>query len=441
MNNGRLERIMTHYLISAFPRLAVAFPKTSRVSRLDQPTHAIWTDTYSQLTADAERRPGAPTDRRPLRAIKSGLALEAGSVAYTASAGAPGDARRVDFRSRSNSAGSRVAMLALSALVASLPWAKASAECRSPVDVFANPFGKDSAHHRPIGSGAVFADRNHPSTVSLLKNGFNTVNPVTGVFQATSADPLLTVTYAGPPASLGLPVTLRVPRNLTSSAIDGVIYINDVTTGKTHEFYHWKWVDGKPKAATHRELDLRGLGHSRPGGPRVGASASGASVMFGLMRGHEVNTPGYKIEHAMQITLSYKANCAGQPSPKIVWPAASIDGYCKRDPSLCPGNIPYGALLALPPSVNINNLGLSDPGKRLAEALQKYGTYVVDTTRSCPNMRGDQTITAATRATLSADMKKIYPLLRMVLNSDAGQTASGGGTPRAENCAFNSPDR
>jgi hypothetical protein len=332
-------------------------------------------------------------------------------------------------------------MLALSVLVASLPWARAVAACQAPVDTFANPFEKESAHHRPIGSGAVFADRNHPSTISLLKNGFNTVNPTVGLFKGTSADPLLTVTYAGPPANFGLPVTLRVPPNVNPSVIDGVVVIHDVTTGKTHEFYHWKWVDGKPKAAIHREVDPRGLGHSRPGGPRVGATSIGAAVMFGLMRGHEVNTPGYKIEHAMQITLSYRANCAGQPSTKIVWPAAGIDGYCKSNPSLCPGNIPYGALLALPPSTNIAGLGLSEPGKRLAEALQKYGAYVVDTTRSCPNMRGDQTITTATRTTLRADMKKIYPLLRMVLNNSAGQTASGGGTPRAENCAFNSPDR
>jgi hypothetical protein len=91
--------------------------------------------------------------------------------------------------------------------------------------------------------------------------------------------------------------------------------------------------------------------------------------------------------------------------------------------------------------VNINNLGLSEPGRRVAAALQNYGTYVVDTTQGCPNMRGDQNIDGGVKQTLIKDMRKIYPLLRMVLNNDAGQAASGGGMPRAENCAFNSPGR
>src|SRR5512144_430316 len=162
------------YSIGAVPRFVVAFPNIFGTLSKFCPVHSIPADLFSRFTADTQRRPSAvtPNDRRPARAIRSSLALEAGSAACTASAGARGDARRVDFRSRSNFARSRVAMLALSALVASLPWARASAECRSPVDLFANPFKKESAHHRPIGSGAVFADRNHPSTVSLLKGAF-----------------------------------------------------------------------------------------------------------------------------------------------------------------------------------------------------------------------------------------------------------------------------
>jgi hypothetical protein len=56
-------------------------------------------------------------------------------------------------------------------------------------------------------------------------------------------------------------------------------------------------------------------------------------------------------------------------------------------------------------------------------------------------MRGDQNIDGGVKQALIKDMRKIYPLLRMVLNNDAGQAASGGGMPRAENCAFNSPGR
>jgi hypothetical protein len=118
------------------------------------------------------------------------------------------NAPRVDPRSRSNSVKSRLAMLAVSALVASLPWARASAACQSPTNTFLNPFNKESAHHRPIGSGAVYADRNHPSTISLLKGGFGTINSDNGwgnnVYQSKTTDPLKTVVQAGS-YNIGLP--------------------------------------------------------------------------------------------------------------------------------------------------------------------------------------------------------------------------------------------
>ena len=178
-----------------------------------------------------------------------------------------GDALGADSRSRSNSARSRVAMLALSALVASLPWANASAECRSPVDIFANPFGKDSAHHRPIGSGAVFADRNHPSTVSLLKNGFNTVNPVTGCLPS----------HIGRPASHSdICRATRQPRSSRDTSCPtephllghrrGYLHQRCRPPAITHEFYHWQWVDGKPKAPPIASWTSGVSGIADPGG-------------------------------------------------------------------------------------------------------------------------------------------------------------------------------
>jgi hypothetical protein len=431
---------MTNYSAGALPRL-------SRALRISYPVHAIWTENDSQSTEDVERRlcVDAPNNTWPARAIRPGLACDAGRVPCTPFAGTPGNACRVDPRSRSNFAKLRVAMLALGVLAASLPSAKASAACQAPVDTFANPFSRESAHHRPIGGGAVFATGNHPSTISLLKGGFGNINSNNGwginVYESTSADPLLTVSHAGPYNKIGVPVTLRVPQNADNLlTTDATVVIHDTISNTTHEFYYWRWNNGEPTAGIHRQWDTKALGHSQPGGPRVGTSASGVAGMFGLLRGHEVNTPGYKIEHAVQISLSHnKGSCGMQLQNTVVWPAASTDWYCKTDPDLCSGNIPYGALLALP-SADIAGLGLSEPGERLAEALQNYGAYVVDGSE-CPTLRGDQDINAGILQTLKQDMRKIYPLLRMVLNNEADQTASGGGTPLAENCAFNSPDR
>jgi hypothetical protein len=150
----------------------------------------------------------------PNRDDPPGRMCEADTRAYTPFAGTTGTVRRVGSRLRSNAAKSRVATLALSILITSLPCAKASAACQAPRDTFANPFTKESAHHRPIGSGAVFADRNHPSTISLLKSGFNNINSDNGygtnIYESKTSDPVKTVTHAGP-YNYGLPVTLRVP--------------------------------------------------------------------------------------------------------------------------------------------------------------------------------------------------------------------------------------
>jgi hypothetical protein len=417
---------MTDYSTGASPPFAVAFPKISRVSTLDHPIHSIWTDTCSQLTADVERRccVVAPNDRSPAGAILRGRAGPAGTV------------RRIGSRLGSNAARSRAATLALGVLIAALPCAKASAACQAPRDTFANPFSKESAHHRPIGSGAVFADRNHTSTISLLKSGFNNINSDNGwgtnVYESNASDPLKTVTHAGP-LNFGLPVTLRVPAGADNgNKTDSVVVIVEGGTGIAHQFYQWRWNNGKPTAGNHRTWDTKGAGHA---GSRLGTSASGVAGMFGLLRGQEVNTPGYKIQHALQIALDAKGACGIMIKNQVVWPAVSTDGFC-RDSRFCRGNIPYGALLALPPNVNIGSLGLSEPGKRLAEALQNYGTYVVDNAQ-CPTMRGDQNINAGVRQALTNDMRKLYPQLRMVLNNSAGQNASGGGAPQAENCAFN----
>jgi hypothetical protein len=351
---------MTEHSTGALPRLAVALPKISRVSALDDhPVGSIWTDTYSQLTAHAERRLCAvANDRSPAQAIRPGRAGEAGRVACAAFAGTPGVARRLDLRSRSNVAKSRVAMLALSVFVASLPWARAWAACQSPTNTFLNPFNKESAHHRPIGSGAAYADRNHPTTVALLKTGFGTINSDNGwgfnIYQSKLADPLKTVVQAGA-YNIGLPVTLRVPvganNHNTSDAGVAIVEPNTITA---HEFYQWRWNNGKPVAGIHRTWSTRSNGQ----GSRMGVSASGLPALYGLIRGHEINVPGYKIEHALQISLSHPFNgCrVSQLQNKVVWPAISTDWYVRPSrPSVMARSpmarcSPYRRAPALPPS-------------------------------------------------------------------------------------------
>ena len=221
----------------------------------------------------------------------------------------------------------------IAALAAALPLllaAPASAgPCQSSTDVFANPFDKASALHRPIGSGAVYASDSHATTLNLKRASFNSINSNNGwgvnVYKSSSADPSKSVTG---PSNKGLPVTLRVPNGAhNQSTSDAVIVIHDMTTNITHEFYQWRWNNGKPTASIHHQWSLRDAGHTGPGGKRVGASASGVAGMFGLLRGQEVNTTGTKIEHTLQIALDGRGSCGMMLKNQVVWPASSTDGF------------------------------------------------------------------------------------------------------------------
>ena len=163
--------------------------------------------------------------------------------------------------------------------------------------------------------------------------------------------------------------------------------------------------------------------------------------MFGSLRGHEIETRGFAIGHSLTLALPVRTGNNHMLGKGLMAPAFHRDtAVVQNRPGFGEGSIPYGALLALPPNVNIDALGLSEPGRRLAQAMRDYGMYVTDMIPNGgqPAIQADQHITQATRAQLvQRDIPKIYPHIRMVLNSEwrSGQTAVGGGQPLAPNCA------
>lgn len=125
-------------------------------------------------------------------------------------------------------------------------------------------------------------------------------------------------------------------------------------------------------------------------------------------------------------------------------PAVSMDNGWEDNT----GNLPYGSLLAIPPESkggpDLDTLGLSEPGKRLAEALRDYGLYAIDGGGGADgtgSIRADQSISAANFNALKADIPKFYRHMRRVTNSEwsTGNDPVGGGTPLAPNCAFDAP--
>ncbi len=327
--------------------------------------------------------------------------------------------------------------------------------CPLKNDLFLNPFNKDSAHHRPIGTGARYADDNHPAVRDWVTKGsrFN-INVATGPFgllmtEAPPNGPIIRVNVEPGGSGSGLPADVRFPVGGVDPNYpqrrDGNIAIFDRVTNRFQHIRHYQWNNGRPTGLQYRIYDPRTLGHPTRMGERIGTSASGVASPFGILRGVEVSTPGMPIRHALQMAIPGRGDRI-MLSREIILPAATLDNFCnprnsRNNPSYCTGNIPYGSLWALPPNVNLDAMGLSEPGKRLAEAIRDYGVYVVDDGNG-PALRADQNFTPALRNQLVSDTEKFYPLMRMVLNSawQPGGGPAGGGTPIAPNCAFDAPD-
>ena len=333
-------------------------------------------------------------------------------------------------------------------LLSSLPGtASAQSACSiAKGDLARNPFSRASAHHRPIGAGASYASATHASTRDWRKAQHFNINAgwPWGVHMvaAGSGDPIRSVGAGRCGNSSNLPVAVRIPSGAAINAShcnDGNIVIHDQTRNTAHHFRQYHWNGGRPVAGQYREIDPRGLGHGTRMGQRLGTSASGVSASFGILRGFEINTRGHKIQHALQMVLPRLRGCKIMLSRNIVLPATDRDRTATQSGNNT-GNIPYGGLLALPPSVDLNKLGLSEPGRRLAEAIRDYGIYAVDGGGcNAGALRADQTVSSAIRTQLRNDIRKIHPHIRLVLNNNVlGSATAGGGAARAPNCAYNS---
>ena len=167
-------------------------------------------------------------------------------------------------------------------------------------------------------------------------------------------------------------------------------------------------------------IDARGDGTGWWNGRRASMLPSFA----GLIRSGEI--AGGRIPHALAVQVP-----AAMLRAQYVWPAYAFD----RDAGYS-GSVPMGALLAIPPQVDLDTLGLSPFGLVIARAAQDYGVYVVD--------RGGQGITflaelgnpdirwpsrGASDPAWWKDIETIKNALRRVTNN--GPTSrGGGGVPR-----------
>jgi len=122
-------------------------------------------------------------------------------------------------------------------------------------------------------------------------------------------------------------------------------------------------------------------------GPGItgGQGGSGLSSIGGTIRLGELLPSAPPIRHTLKL-LVYANKYLYQKPPGYRWPAIRSDQYA-FDPNSdlkYGGNNPnlvMGSLLAIPPDITEESLGLNTiPGRKLFHALQDYGGYIVDDT-------------------------------------------------------------
>lgn len=180
-----------------------------------------------------------------------------------------------------------------------------------------------------------------------------------------------------------------------------------------------------------------------------GLSAIGGSLRLGDLRPGQIGPP-----HVLKICVDQTVMLAQASSYANAyrWPAQSADGSWSGYGSIvsAPSACKMGALLAIPPSVNINTLGFETaPGLQMAWTFQNYGAYIVDQVGGSPGIamstelgyhgsfqdqfQADWGFPFLTRQSDNTawgrDFVRCYTNFSVVDNNSA-TSIGGGGTPR-----------
>jgi hypothetical protein len=304
------------------------------------------------------------------------------------------------------------------------------------------PFASNSIWNTPLGSGAAFESADAPASSQLHSDSVGGPNrsyywiarDSFFVFRQKPSDPKREWRYDGLSASDKLTLSgsasggvlrIKTPRNMKFFGNDryGVL----IEAGGQRAYEMWLGasdpVSERYSARRIVEIDLLGSGAGRWPGDSAGIRAFGGSLLGGLVRCEELERG--RIPHGIAVTLSPTQMRAGRSiAEESVWPATNVDDGGKNSYS---GLIPMGALIAIPPQVDIGKLDLTRSGLALARAFQQFGGYVVDT---APN-----TFTLASMesgceerfvAELFSDIRKIAGNLLLITNNAETQVGGPG---------------
>jgi hypothetical protein len=282
------------------------------------------------------------------------------------------------------------------------------------------PFASDSPWNTALGSEANYATIMSPKFSPTKGANFNVSSWSIPVYTALPTDPWRSFFDADAPTKII--AMLRTPTNAApDTQADGTLAVIDgaqaVEMWQARKLSNGNWT---ASAAVLTDLTGRGFYDSYHG-----IRAGGMSALGGLIRRDELLA--LNIPHALAIAVQPLALNRNAPGGKAwVWPASWADGTTNPGGSYSTGgNLHMGSLLAIPPSVRLDTLGLSPQGLAIARALQDYGAYISET-------GGGNVIYYAEPAsadivtTDGGELGKLTPYLKVITHHTAVDIGGGG---------------
>ncbi len=143
---------------------------------------------------------------------------------------------------------------------------------------------------------------------------------------------------------------------------DGTLVVIDWSERRTVEMWQpTQQSDGSWSTSWGTTTHIDGTGV-----PAVYGNGAGVSHLAGVIRVKEIEQG--LIDHALVFSTS------GSCQDEYRYPATKTDGNSTQE-----NCVPEGARIQLDPSIDLDNLRLTTAERIIAEALQKYGAYAVDT--------------------------------------------------------------
>lgn len=310
------------------------------------------------------------------------------------------------------------------------------------------PFSQDSIWNLPIGSDAQYSPANLPkATYASVDNDLLFIIPADSPRRplynpgswtnrcsgTTTYESILIPDDLIVADAINTPTKYYTPNNAAALLQpDGrtIIQLEPMArclkAGPVYGYHH-------PKP----DIDIYGQGIS---GSHLG---SGLSAIGGTIRKGEL-TGSDRIRHVLKIELweKYLNYTPASPTPGYRWPADRADSaaasiYKSKDPQLV-----MGSLLAIPPNVTEDSLGLTTPaGKKLFHALQDYGGYQVDATGADTFALAveqgvedefkaaygyDFSASATSNNPFYQDFMKLFQALNIITNNSPNSVGGGG---------------